>query len=485
VSLLRAMAGSAAVRLPLRVWPTSIGAAVARFSHSDFLDRSLRASHVLALVRPLAAFPVRYAPRGPMRSASQVVALVAFSSVARVVRAGVIPLCLGTLLAVALGGCGNDAISGPGSLDSAGDASAKADAAVEVEVVVEVTPACPGLAGCACTKDADCPGSACVPSAEARLCAAPCPGTSCGAGLVCKATPTSAGEKKLCHPRLATLCQPCLASAACKTLADTSAACVAVTGDLGASGWSCTPSCSTNTDCPSAYSCTTVPLVEGGSAKHCVPDDGACFCNPAAVAAGAKTSCFHAGVGLAGKKVACYGQRACAKNGLTPCDATVPVTEVCDGLDNDCTGGKDDGPVCDDKNACTLDTCTPGKGCGHSDTSAACKDGNPCTDDACDGQKGCTYQPNSLPCDDGQFCTKDDTCAAGACKAKPLCDDGNPCTEDVCKTDKPCSFVNHKQPCDDAEACTKNDACFLGKCEGKPLVCNGAEVCKAGVCQAP
>lgn len=79
---------------------------------------------------------------------------------------------------------------------------------------------------------------------------------------------------------------------------------------------------------------------------------------------------------------------------------------------------------CDDQNACTVDTCSPGgcrnvapAGCCTSDQQ--CGDGNPCTDDRCalNGATGtCTHVPNSSSCDDGNPCTVGDVCSEGACQ---------------------------------------------------------------------
>ena len=177
---------------------------------------------------------------------------------------------------------------------------------------------------------------------------------------------------------------------------------------------------------------------------------------------------------------------------------------------------------CDDGNACTTDSCLPGKGCAWSPTTAACDDGNPCTagevcgvvagkgvvcqggkpvdgaaacddknactTDSCDVAKGCIHTGKvGTPCDDGSACTSGETCqASGACQPAggPACDDGNPCTKDSCDTaTKLCNFVPQNGiPCDDGQLCTNGDACGNGKCAGKAIACNDNNPCTGDVC---
>ncbi len=66
--------------------------------------------------------------------------------------------------------------------------------------------------------------------------------------------------------------------------------------------------------------------------------------------------------------------------------------EICNGIDDDCSGTVDDGGG-----------------------SALCNDGNPCTDDSCNGLAGCGQTMNSGPCDDGDACTTGDACGGGIC----------------------------------------------------------------------
>ena len=58
--------------------------------------------------------------------------------------------------------------------------------------------------------------------------------------------------------------------------------------------------------------------------------------------------------------------------------------------------------TCDDKNACTSDTCDAVKGCTFAPTNA-CDDQNPCTNDSCNSQSGaCTNAPIAGCCEVGK-----------------------------------------------------------------------------------
>jgi hypothetical protein len=134
--------------------------------------------------------------------------------------------------------------------------------------------------------------------------------------------------------------------------------------------------------------------------------------------------------------------------------------EVCDGVDNDCNGLKDDN---------------------------LCFDGNPCTNDACDPATGCVYSPKAGACNDGTACTTNDQCSGGQCKGTPLnCDDGNPCTNDTCNAVGGCQFSNaNGKACSDGSACTQNDTCQNGSCKGGAGVsCNDGNPCTVDSCSA-
>jgi len=157
---------------------------------------------------------------------------------------------------------------------------------------------------------------------------------------------------------------------------------------------------------------------------------------------------------------------------------------------------------CDDGNGCTVDSCDAASGCVHSaasgtpcedgskctagdlcqdtvcaGTALVCDDKNACTVDSCDSQKGCTTSPEAeIACDDGSKCTDGDTCKGGYCLGTTVsCDDQDVCTSDSCDDASGCKHFPLTDPtCDDGNACTQDDKCADGKCKG------GASVCACG-----
>lgn len=163
-------------------------------------------------------------------------------------------------------------------------------------------------------------------------------------------------------------------------------------------------------------------------------------------------------------------------------------------------------PDCDDGDACTVDTCTPGGGCDHAaiaeccDAESDCADDDLCTVDSC--QAGvCVHDlsDNPLCCNAHAECATDDPCVpyvcyvkttgatpAGQCRFGPPgqhccdedsdCDDGNPCTYDSCDVaggqDRgSCAYTPpadgscclYHGDCDDGEAATV-DRCVENTC---------------------
>jgi hypothetical protein len=82
---------------------------------------------------------------------------------------------------------------------------------------------------------------------------------------------------------------------------------------------------------------------------------------------------------------------------------------------------------CDDADACTIDTCTPG-GCHHTagpgccTDDASCDDTIACTQDHCDlsgSSPTCTHTPDGASCDDANPCTDDSCSPARGCVFTP------------------------------------------------------------------
>ncbi len=175
----------------------------------------------------------------------------------------------------------------------------------------------------------------------------------------------------------------------------------------------------------------------------------------------------------------------------------------------------DDGDACTENDTCGGGTCQPG-------TTIDCDDGNPCTDDSCDSRIGCVNTNNVLPCDDNDACTTADTCSNGNCQGTPLdadsdghvsescggddCDDSNPnvnpdvfegpagdalCSDTIDNDcdgltdldDEACGDCNNDSDCDDSNVCNGAESCIGGFCQaGTALVCDDGELCTYDSC---
>ena len=115
---------------------------------------------------------------------------------------------------------------------------------------------------------------------------------------------------------------------------------------------------------------------------------------------------------------------------------------------------------------------------------AACNDKSACTDDTCDAIFGCNHVYNEAACDDGSACTSGDTCKDGQCLGSVItCDDGKGCTSDVCKPSFGCIHQNATGPCDDGNICTTAENCKAGSCiGGSPADCSDGIACTLDTC---
>ncbi len=197
--------------------------------------------------------------------------------------------------------------------------------------------------------------------------------------------------------------------------------------------------------------------------------------------------CGATGVCLGAATSRCYNGNWLCNLALLP--DYEPIEGSCDGLDNDCDGGTDELPVCDDEIACTIDVCDATLGCGHWAANDVCFDGHDCTNDVCDPLAGCRWLPRVGSCDDGNPCTIHESCLGGLCKGGTStdCEDNSSCTANPCDPKSGClalpvspgSACDPKQPCQQAGACEKG-ACVATVAKD----CADGNDCTADACDA-
>jgi len=397
-------------------------------------------------------------------------------------------------------------------------------------------------AGCddgdACTAGDTCVGGSCQPGA-AVTCedTNACTADGCDPATGCTHTDHSAD----CNDGNACTLDSCNPATGC-VFADMSAACDdgnPCTDDscdpaLGCVHVDNTAACSDGDACTAGDTCGA-GACQPGPALVC--DDGSICttdsCDPA-------TGCAHApasgacddgnactagdtcggGVCQPGAAISCDDSNPCTDDSCDPATGCVHADNAASCTDgNACTAGdtcvggtcQPGAPtVCNDANACTVDSCNPATGCVFTDNSAACNDGNVCTTDSCSPATGCVHANNTLACSDGSACTTGDVCGGGTCHpgtatvcndsdacttdscnpatgvcvfAAISCDDNNACTADTCQRQQGCRHTNLNGACSDGNACTTGDACAGGVCQpGSAVVCNDNSVCTSDSC---
>ena len=213
---------------------------------------------------------------------------------------------------------------------------------------------CSGVAtacsdGNACTADSCVPGSGCV---YTKLASGACnDGNPCTSGDACKVGICTVG----------TLVTDCGDSNPC-----TADACDKLSGCLHLPA---VATCTDSNPCTLGDSCGSGVCLPGGATKNC-NDANVCTSDTC----DGKLGCVNAAkAGPCNDSSSCTTGEACAKGLCTPLLVT----------------------VCDDKNACTDDSCTTATGL-------------------------CKYAVNAKPCNDGIACTSGDVCALGKCSGKSI-----------------------------------------------------------------
>ncbi len=298
--------------------------------------------------------------------------------------------------------------------------------------------------------------------------------------------------------------------------------------------------CSDGTVCTIAAACTAGKCIATQSkcddANPCT-DDG---CDALQGGVAACKHFYNAGACNDGNACTlgdgCLGGK-CIGLGKLPCDDENPCTaDACD-VKTGCTHGPKAGAACTDG-----DLCTVSDACEITATGAACvgqpmicDDKNACTADSCDAKSGCTKAAKGGACEDGDACTKGDYCAGGQCQAGAFgcgectansdCvakEDGNLCNGTLfcekithtCQVDPgtvilcpppigngaecvksqcdaksgKCAIAptNDGGGCNDGNGCTSGDACKQGSCLGKygAAACDDNNPCTQDVCDA-
>ncbi len=185
----------------------------------------------------------------------------------------------------------------------------------------------PGAPGSSCVTASDCDNGLCIANGAAKICTTTC-SSCCPSGFGCELVANGSDSQFMCIPKLFTLCTPCNADADCTGASSKGALCVA----YGSTGSFCGGSCAQTSDCPAGFACQDA-TGQSGAGKQCVKTSGECTCSAEAVTVGATTTCQQTNA-----FGTCGGLRKCTAGGLSACDAPLPATETCNGVDDNCDG---------------------------------------------------------------------------------------------------------------------------------------------------
>jgi len=184
-------------------------------------------------------------------------------------------------------------------------------------------------------------------------------------------------------------------------------------------------------------------------------------------------------------------QRYCYLRPLNPCSANTSCTTYTCNPTGPCIE-TDIGAACPSTDICKKPECNPSTGCLEVDKTAAeiamlCNDNNACTIDTCSNNT-CIYTPRVCPATGDQctesFCDPTSGCGTRSKNASAiaaLCNDNNLCTTDSCASNA-CVYTP-------SVTCPNNTACAqytcnpaTGSCDETLTVCNDNDLCTTDTC---
>ena len=351
-----------------------------------------------------------------------------------------------------------------------------------------------------CTTPGVCQASACNPATGKCENSNKPDGLSCDADAngctqadKCVAGKCSAGNTANC----AGSASPC-ADGVCKSTGPGTFSCNAVAKAAGTA-------CEDDKYCTAADTCDATGKCTAGAALSCAAQNDACntgTCDetkkqclkvPKATTVGCDDTLYCS----TGDHCDSLGK--CVGSAAINCPSANCAVGTCDEVNNKCaTKPAASGAACTDSSVCTGTDACDAVGLCKGANPLVCDDKNACTKDSCDPIKGCIYTPTAgSVCDDLNACTTGDKCdATGKCQAGAFtcqctadsgCNDGNVCTTDKCATNKCQNTIAAGAVCDDKNPCSLTSACDAsGACvpdATKPYDCAAsADACNTASC---
>ncbi len=337
--------------------------------------------------------------------------------------------------------------------------------------------------------DDDCNGSVDdVPNVNTSC----CPSGNCGTGVCTSGTRVCQGNQLVCVNAVGP------GSETCDTRDND---CNGTVDDLPGAGQSCCPTgipcgvgeCAGGTlQCGSGSQQLQCQGATGPASEVCDAKDNDCNGTVDDVAGAGQTCCTS---GKCGTGVCSSGTRRCTGGSLTCVNETLPGTEVCDTLDNDCNGAADDvsgvGTSCcrfqnsSGTNLCGTGICTGGTlQCTSSSSAPVCTGGTGPATEICDGlDNNCNGTVDDLPSGTaGGACCPSGRCGTGICRGGTLaCSGSNSFTcqgavgpaPEVCDgVDNDCNGTVDDVPGKGTSCCPAGVACGTGTCKGGTLQCS-------------